>query len=499
MFFIDKILEGGSQMASGSFSFNGIRKDYIFILMGFNRPAFAPLNREIIKVNGLAGGHLIRTNTDVRKIEVPVILRADNQANLQKKKEDLADWLITDDPKELIFDDEPDRTYLAVVDDSADLDELVFRGKGKITFVCTMPYKLGATINKTFAAAGQDFKTNFTNKGTVESFPIITVKTNAQSPHLDVWNGSEYFRLGYPTGIKTKIVQQAERLLWDELKTLTGWTAHTGALGDCMGGGTMVLNGSAGFKASSYGTGSAWHGAIMKKTIPNVGTGLTNFKVDIRMTLKTNHWSEEGKVIVWLLDANDVVVTQIEIADAYPSVHYKNPEVKAGAKILMGDWDNYNISTNQFVGHMTVQRAGNKWIAYIGNYRVGTQIDDFTSYEDWIDTGNTEPATTRPVSKIAVGVMQYGTDTPCQSCSIDDVKVWKLNNVQVDEMPYIFDIGDTIVIDSERSLVTINGVNAINVKDIFSRFPVVKRGVNDIIVRPSNIGTATLTYRERYR
>lgn len=120
----------------GSFKFNGIRKDYLFILMGFNRSAFAPIERDIMKVTGLAGGHLVRTNTDVRTIEVPVILKADDQANMQKRKEELADWLVHETPKELIFDDEPDRTYLAVVDGEADLDELVFRGRGKITFIC---------------------------------------------------------------------------------------------------------------------------------------------------------------------------------------------------------------------------------------------------------------------------------------------------------------------------------------------------------------------------
>ncbi|MGG1326692.1 phage tail family protein, partial [Bacillus tropicus] len=60
-------------------------------------------------------------------------------------------------------------------------------------------------------------------------------------------------------------------------------------------------------------------------------------------------------------------------------------------------------------------------------------------------------------------------------------------------------IGDKIQIDTERSLVTINGTNAIALKDIFSSFPVIKRGQNAVIIRPANVGIAELTYRERFR
>ncbi len=52
---------------------------------------------------------------------------------------------------ELIFDVEPNRTYLAVVDDSFDPDEFVKLGMGTITFICPMPYKLGPTQKKVLA------------------------------------------------------------------------------------------------------------------------------------------------------------------------------------------------------------------------------------------------------------------------------------------------------------------------------------------------------------
>ncbi|NMW17403.1 phage distal tail protein, partial [Bacillus paranthracis] len=62
----------------------------------------------------------------------------------------------------------------------------------------------------------------------------------------------------------------------------------------------------------------------------------------------------------------------------------------------------------------------------------------------------------------------------------------------------IFDTGDKIVIDTEKSLVTINGEKAINIKEIFSNFPIVIRGENRIDIMPPDVN-ATISYRERYR
>ncbi|MCC3932470.1 MULTISPECIES: phage distal tail protein, partial [Bacillus cereus group] len=56
-----------------------------------------------------------------------------------------------------------------------------------------------------------------------------------------------------------------------------------------------------------------------------------------------------------------------------------------------------------------------------------------------------------------------------------------------------------VVIDTESSHVSIEGKNAINIKDIFSNFPVINKGINTLEIIPSDIGTAKVKYRERFR
>ncbi|MGQ3740940.1 phage distal tail protein, partial [Bacillus sp. Fil] len=112
------------------------------------------------------------------------------------------------------------------------------------------------------------------------------------------------------------------------------------------------------------------------------------------------------------------------------------------------------------------------------------------------ETGN--PMTERKIAQVMISIMSWDVNKPVDVMQIDDLKIWKVNKVPSNTKPYIFDTGDKIVVDTERSLVTINGKNAINIKDIFSNFPKVIRSDNRIDIMPPDVN-ATVSYRERYR
>ncbi|MBJ8031916.1 distal tail protein Dit [Bacillus cereus group sp. N21] len=488
-----------------SFKFNGSKRDYLYIMMGFNRSAWASIERDILTVPGHPGGYHLQTNTKIRVIEVPVIIKAKDQTDLQQKKEDLANWLIQDEPKELIFDDEPGRTYMAMIDGEADLDELLFRGKGNIKFICPMPYKLGEVKMSDFSIVNQDLKAIIPNKGTVESNPIIEIDVLNKSPFVDVWNGNEYFRLGYPTGPKTKLVAQEDRVIWDKMTDLSQWAPHTGPLGSLFeGSGAMQIAGNGhGFLPSSYGTsvGESWHGPILKRNLPPGGA--TDFKVDMRLSLDSIRYDRMGTIMLFLLDKDDSIVAQLGMKDEYfsHSITKAYTVVNDGPdeKVLIDDTGRTDESFTNFRGHVMLTREGNTWTAYSALFKKGTVQDEETIIETWKDVNNTNTATSSIVTKVAVGIFKYGDYSPLDSTFIEDLKVYKKFSVPVDATPYICDQGDRIVVDTERALVTLNGENAINIKEIFSDFPIVKRGDNEIIIRPNSIGTAKITYRERYR
>ncbi len=498
-----------STLGKLSFTFNNIRKDYIQMLVGRKRPSWAPVKRRLVRVPHRAGALLLNTETEERRIDVPLVIKAKkDMADLQKLKEDLADWLYTEQPAELIFDDELDRTYLALIDGSVDLDEIVNRGRGVITFVCPMPYKLGKTNTHKFTQEWSTETTSyFTNKGSVEAPALIEMTVKKPSTFLDVWFGEyphnrDYFRIGYPLTVEQTTVQERERVMWDEMSTTVGWTPVTGQFDDMKGTGSFKVRDGYALYFEDYGKEKGFHGAMAKKNIPS--GPLQDFEMEAWMRLKSKSIVEMGRVEVLLLDETSNIVARINMNDLYWDAELTKAHMKIGnvgtpnsLRKLVDTNGAHPNTFNQFYGRLRVARRGNQWSVYVARFKDGTEIDDAALVERWIDeSGN--PMTNRKVAQVMIAIMAWDINDPVSVMSIDDLKIWKVNKVPSNAQPYIFDTGDKIVIDTEKSLVTINGKNAINIKEIFSNFPVVIRGENRIDIMPPDVN-ATISYRERYR
>ncbi|MED3089719.1 distal tail protein Dit, partial [Bacillus toyonensis] len=236
-----------------------------------------------VRVPHRPGAFFIHTETEERRIDVPLVMKAKkNMADLQKIKEDLANWLITDQPAELIFDDELDRTYLAFIDGSIDLDEMVNRGKGVITFICPMPYKLGPIRNtKAKLEPNNSIKMDVLNEGSVFSEPKFKIQVENPSTFIDIINknGDQHFRLGYPVKIDETPVSRYELVMHDKANSLVGWTEVGKDFVSDYGivAGKMTADGAR-IMPSDYGQGQFWHGPAVKRSI--TGGPLQDFTLD---------------------------------------------------------------------------------------------------------------------------------------------------------------------------------------------------------------------------
>ncbi|MEV5038867.1 phage tail family protein [Peribacillus frigoritolerans] len=163
-----------------NFTFNGISKPYLSALKGSNRQPWAPIEWTFQEVPKRPGALPVKKNTGVRALPLPVFLKADSIEDLQKVKEDLAEWLIHDEPKPLIFDDEPDRIYYAVVDGSFDPDEILKWGQGVIPFICPDPYKYGEEESLILDDSP------IRNVGTLKANPVFSIKFMANITNYTV-------------------------------------------------------------------------------------------------------------------------------------------------------------------------------------------------------------------------------------------------------------------------------------------------------------------------
>lgn len=487
------------------FSFNGKRNPNVIPLQGKKRPAWAPLDRMFFEVPHYPGGRLIRTQTKMRKILVPIALLYDSAEEAEKLKEEIADWLVTDQPCELIFDDEKERTFLAVVDETLDLDQLVDLGEGTLTFICPMPYKLGKEQTVDFKKDVSGLVANVQNKGTVHSNPIIEIDITKPNTFLDVWfgetslNDRDYFRIGMPLKTVETPVERNQRLIWDEMATTVGWS-KVSSMEDGEPVGEMKSD-KYQFYCSDFGTaGKGWHGAAVKKSIP--GGPVQDFIMQAYVTCKSKKINEMGRVEIAILDENSKVLSKIAMNDLFWQaeqnfgtmvIGYDNKPEKTGLIYESGDYPN---TWNQYFGRLWIARTGNVWEAYISKFLPGTEKDDSERFARWTDEKNYHM---EKAAQIQISIMQFQDVPPVEAMSVSDLKFWKVNLNTKNTPPYIVDVGDKVVIDTENSHVTIEGKNAINIKDIFSNFPVINRGTNKLEIMPSDIGTARVKYRERFR
>ncbi|RFB60593.1 distal tail protein Dit [Bacillus thuringiensis] len=487
------------------FSFNGKRNPNVIPLQGKKRPAWAPLDRMFLEVSHYPGGRLLRTQTKMRKILVPIALLYDSAEEAEKLKEEIADWLVTDQPCELIFDDEKDRTFLAVVDETLDLDQLVDLGEGTLTFICPMPYKLGKEQTVDFKKDVSGLVANVQNKGTVHSNPIIEIDITKPNTFLDVWfgetslNDRDYFRIGMPLKTVETPVERNQRLIWDKMATTVGWS-KVSSMEDGEPVGEMKSD-KYQFYCSDFGTaGKGWHGAAVKKSIP--GGPVQDFIMQAYVTCKSKKINEMGRVEIAILDENSKVLSKIAMNDLFWQaeqnfgtmvIGYDNKPGKTGLIYESGDYPN---TWNQYFGRLWIARTGNVWEAYISKFLPGTEKDDSERFARWTDEKNYHM---EKAAQIQISIMQFQDVPPLEAMSVSDLKFWKVNLNTKNTPPYIVDVGDKVVIDTENSHVTIEGKNAINIKDIFSNFPVINRGTNKLEIMPSDIGTARVKYRERFR
>jgi predicted phage tail component-like protein len=476
-----------------SFTFNGIKKDYIQALRGSNRPAWAPIERQYIEILSRAGAYPLGKKTRPRPLPVPVLIKAKDIADLQKLKEDLAAWLITDEPKELIFDDEPDRVYYAEVDGEFNPEEIIKYGQGVINFICPDPYKYGVEHTIIIPSGTNIF--DIENTGTAEAEPKLKITVNQDITFLAVVRDDNFIMIGKPQDEVSETKKQPlEVVMEDDMVTTSGWTSANTYVenGDVTG---SFSSGGSYFYVSNFGTGSLWHGPALKKSLPEA---LQDFQIEFIVQFKSNGDPKKmGRIELIGLDANNQTICKLAMKDVYQGYAENHAEMRAGnistgTRLIDGgplkkdDWDD-------FYGMLRLSREGNIWRAYVAvidskGKHVKTRSETFTDHKNQYMA---------PITQVMVHIAQRGTIAPADM-KIHKVKVFKRNNLGANEIPVIARVGDVIEFDHESAMVYKNGEDFRTALDLSSDFFTLKPGTNRLSLLPEGVGNIEVTFRERF-
>jgi len=162
------------------------------------------------------GVNVQEVRTGPKKIKVKFTVQKKTARDAELAKHTLATILNTDKPVRIDISDEPDKYYMGLVIGSVDVDNVArWLQKGEFEILVPDGVAHGTTYRRFDNGQEQPDKVvfNLVNNGNVPSFPVVTVKNNAENGYIGLVNTSGAFEVGDREEADTGIVKRSEVLI----------------------------------------------------------------------------------------------------------------------------------------------------------------------------------------------------------------------------------------------------------------------------------------------
>lgn len=411
---------------------------------------------------GISDGQMLQyMSRDVKTIVVTGIVMNDDLVPLRRS---LAAAIDTDEPQQLIFGDEPDKYYLAIVDSQPTFTEGFRSGTISISFVCPDGGIAHSVATKTADNINDDTLSDTItvhNGGTYPSEPIITATINGDDGVLTAINDQgSVLQFGSPDETDGFVKQKSERVYHlDFNQTPTGVTLNNGVTAFPYyehGNDANVQSGPFGYKdgiaypSTERTAGNFWNGPSMSGAIPknSNGSNTANFQFVNRVNVGTNA-AEVGRFEFNLTYQGKIVASLALFDDSASNDQWVfSGTVYDGSQAQMIFWD--LLPRNYY-------RDGNY------NAVITKMGDQLTFRLDRIDLGD-GGIETRTISGFSsVPIDGWTAWFP----GFSDQRGWSINwqdsyfewiNVDYwDDIPNRFKDGDVVKIDVANRRVLVNG------------------------------------------
>lgn len=149
-------------------TFNGVDLSTFVRITDIKRDITPPKELTTQNVPGMRGIYLSGSTMKERYVEVSIMFLEKKLEELRKKVREFSNIINTDEPKKIVFHDEPDVYYYAILTGESNLQETLAVGTATITFMIPDPIAWGADKEAEFIA--------FLNE------PTFSRKSSARSP-----------------------------------------------------------------------------------------------------------------------------------------------------------------------------------------------------------------------------------------------------------------------------------------------------------------------------
>jgi predicted phage tail component-like protein len=490
---VENIIFDGTDLAN---VFTNQEEGTYFIVNNVYGRGVQSVENTLTHVAGMDGSYPSSSRLASRRMTIDITMKGTSFNDLRKRIEQLNEILFTrniDVP--IVFNDEPDRVYYGRIDEVTDTIESSYIYQAQLTVICSDPFKYGEEKKLTFSS---DI-VSFTNQGTAEADPIFEMEVLKPTTFAMVQNQDEQYQMiGRPVDADSTPFEAEELIMHKRMSSTSDWTAAS-QVDNGVVSGTMVSDGN-GFVVQSFGTqGQAkWYGPALKTSLPET---LQDFRMEARVE-NLNGRNQVGKVEIYLLDINNNILARISMADVWQGYYRNraasnirnNESTQSLHRLAETTAEAQGELWNNFDGILRIERVGERWSAYVAKVGNGN-LHSARETKNFIDVGNEFQ---QQVAQIQVHIGIFDNYSPT-AMRIKDLKVWKINNPDDHQIPYIVYAGDVITLDHRTSEILINGEPRTDLKDFGGQYFKLTPGGNQVIVQPSDSFNTNMKYLERYR
>lgn len=294
-----------------------------------NRNLSAPISSNLKKIGIRNGKDFDYVTQEEKQIAIEYVINNGTAENLKDFRRKMAKLLTSDKMGKLIFSDEPNLYYNAILNGEPTLDEEYLQSSGIITFI--VPDGIAhSTIQKTFQASlnhERVMEMTISNTGTESVSVDYEIKHNHENGFIGIVSEYGVIQLGHVNEMDMEEKEKSEYLLnYRQASQYEAMRSGSGIFFDPSYGksgtfGTYNYDNKTWVSLASAGAGSGWHGAARTIDLPPDQTGISgsaNFAMQGKVWFRPTATNQCGIIEYCIADKNGRHLASARIAKWNP-------------------------------------------------------------------------------------------------------------------------------------------------------------------------------------
>lgn len=480
-------------------------KELPIMITKVNRNITPSFTNETVSI-GSAKGEIFQYNVyKSKQIEISYQIYNRRAEYLVNFRRGLSALIYTDEPKKLIFSDEPNIYYNAILDGEQTLEEEEYKSSGILRFL--IPDGVAHSVAEKTAENYGSNQITLENNGT-ESVPInIKATMKSDNGYIAFTLGDRFYQIGKPEEVDGKHYEESVKLFDDHLYEDKGWLVNQGITPPVTS--ERLQNGVVKYVKEStnegyattkdYGSGNSWHGASLTKIVPKDVNNKypVNWKVAYRFDFNTDgavfKGVQVGHTSVTMVDEHDDIICSIIFEDTSPVNEYYYMAVFIGNKNVWHTDSTFPMAKKGVTARgdygpaVTAEKIGNQVTIRFNNFGICKTF--------YVDNPEAE------LRKITWYGAAYKDNFHTENNVLRALHVIKHNVERYEDIPNYFSNGDIVEIDGASGSVYINDAYDTDVADIGSQPLLLHPGQHTLGIITSSFASVPdveVTYQERW-